>query len=143
MKKKIGTYNCIRTLGKGHYASVILAESDGKLVAIKCLQREGISKNQLLNVENEVVALQNVEHSNIIRMVDRLKSNSNYYLVLDYCNGGDLASYLKLKIALKEEVARLIVMQVLEGLKYLVEKHIIHRDIKLANILLHFPGMNS
>jgi serine/threonine protein kinase len=91
MKNNIGGYKCIRLLGKGHFASVLLAKSPfNELVAIKVLQRQGISKNQLHNIENEVIALKIVNHLNVIAMTDRLKSKSSYYLILEYSNGGDL-----------------------------------------------------
>ena len=50
--------------------------------------------------------------NNLVGMVDRMKSENHYYLVLDYCNGSDLESYLKIIQSVSEDVARLIVKQI-------------------------------
>ena len=57
--KQVGPYSLIKKIGKGHYASVYKAvnEETREVVAIKCLQREGLSTNQLKNIENEVLVL--------------------------------------------------------------------------------------
>lgn len=61
-----------------------------ELVAIKCLKRQGISDRQLKAIENEVIVLGKSNHPNIISLKDKLKSKMTYYLVLEFCNGGDL-----------------------------------------------------
>ena len=65
-----------------------------KIAAVKCLQRDGISNNQLKNIENEVLVLERTNHPNVVEMLDRMKSKNSYYLILEYCNGGDLASFV-------------------------------------------------
>ena len=74
-------------------------------------------------------------------MIDRMKSKNSYYLVLEYNNGGDLATLIGLKKKLNEEDARLVVSQILNGMKHLHNLNVLHRDLKLANILIHFPDM--
>ena len=56
--------------------------------------------------------LEKVNHTNVIGMVDRMKSDNHYYLVLDYCNGRDLAHYLHHAGPVDETVARLIIAQI-------------------------------
>lgn len=75
---------------------------------MKVLKRNGISVNQLKNIENEIMVLQNTNHTNIVRMIDKRKSENHYYLILEYCNGGCLASYIELVRGVNEEVARQI-----------------------------------
>ena len=86
------------------------------------------------------MVLEKANHPNIIKMVDRMKSKNHYYLVLEYCNGGDLASYIELVKKVSEEEGRLIIKQIVEGMAHLYKIKAIHRDIKLANIFLHFPS---
>lgn len=74
-------------------------------------------------------------------MVDRMKSKSSYYLVLEYCNGGDLSSFVSAVGKLSENVSRLIIIQIIEGMIHLHSLRVLHRDLKLANVLLHFPDM--
>lgn len=94
--KQVGPYLFIEKVGKGHYAQVWKAkhEDSDHVVAVKIMKRTGISENQLKNVKNEITVLEKVNHFNVIRMLDRMKSDNHYYLVLDYCNGGTLSDYL-------------------------------------------------
>lgn len=68
MKKQVGPYAFVKTIGKGHYAYVYQARNTetNELVAIKCLKREGVSQSQLKNIENEVLVLEKSRHPSII-----------------------------------------------------------------------------
>ena len=110
---------------------------------MKCLQRTGISNSQLKNIENEVLVLERSDHPNVVHMVDRMKSKNSYYLILDFCNGGDLASLLNQKERLSEVEAREVIYQVVDGMCHLHSLGVIHRDIKLPNLLLHFPNIEG
>lgn len=74
-----------------------------------------------------------------MKLHDAFKTRSNFYLVTEVCNGGDLLYLNRVRGHLKENEARIILLQIIEGLQYLYGNNIVHRDIKLANILLHFP----
>ena len=108
--KQVGPYTILKSIGKGHQAEVFLAkhEKTGEKVAIKVLKRNGISVNQLKNIENEIMVLQNTNHTNIVKMIDKRKSQNHYYLVLEYCNGGCLSSFVEQGGCVNEEVARQI-----------------------------------
>ena len=96
--KQVGPYIFLNRVGKGHYAQVYMAkhQETGKAVAVKIMKRTGISVNQLNNIKNEITVLERVNHANVISLIDRMKSDNHYYLVLEYCNGGNLSSYLEL-----------------------------------------------
>ena len=87
--------------------------------------------------------LERSDHPNVVHMVDRMKSKNSYYLILDYCNGGDMASLLSNQERLTEVEAREVIYQVVDGMSHLHSLGVIHRDIKLANLLLHFPNMEG
>lgn len=87
------------------------------------------------------MVLERTNHNNIVKMIDRMRSKNSYYLILEYCNGGDLNSFMMLKGKLSEEEGRLVIKQIIEGMIYMNSIKVIHRDLKLANILIHFPGM--
>jgi len=72
-----------------------------------------------------------------------MKSDNNYYIVLDYCNGGDLESYLQLKKQLHEDIVRIMVAQLVDAMHHLYLNKIIHRDLKPANIFVHFPNQEQ
>lgn len=61
-------------------------------------------------------------------------------MILEYCNGGNLESFLESKINLSEKELRTVCKQVIKALKAMSDIHAVHRDIKNANILLHFPN---
>lgn len=64
--------------------------------------------NQLKNIENEIKVLSTCDHENVVRLVDKMKSTNHYYLVLEYCNGGTMHSYLEMVGRLTENVGRVI-----------------------------------
>ena len=81
--------------------------------------------------------LRTCDNKNIIKLYDIKKTANNFYLILEYCNEGDLSQYLKRKKTLPENEAIEIFIQILHAFKTLVKNKIMHRDFKLANILLH------
>lgn len=67
------------------------------------------------------------------------KTKGHYYLIVEYCNGGDLESLLNAGLRLRERHVAYIFGQVLSGMKEMLGKGILHRDIKNANILISIP----
>jgi serine/threonine-protein kinase ULK/ATG1 len=65
------------------------------------------------------------------------KTSNNFYLVMEFCNGGDLDAYVKKKKYLVEDEAIEIMCQLIHGFEHLYKHKILHRDLKLANILMH------
>lgn len=70
------------------------------------------------------------------------KTGNNYYLVLEYCNEGDLDMYVKKRKFLTEEESIEILCECINGFHHLYKNKILHRDLKLANILRH-DGMTK
>lgn len=77
------------------------------------------------------------DNVNIIKLYDLKKTANNFYLMLEYCNEGDLMAELKREKFLTEEKAVEYLCQILNAFKTLVKNKIMHRDFKLANILKH------
>lgn len=75
----------------------------------------------------------------IVKFVDATKTPSCFYLFTELCNGGDLEKLLSMRKRINEEEARLILIELAIGVRELHSRGILHRDLKLANILLHFP----
>lgn len=88
-------------------------------------------------LENEIKVLRSCNNENIIKLYDIKKTANNFYLILEYCNEGDLMQYLKAKQYINEEEAIEYFLQILNAFKTLVKSKIMHRDFKLANILKH------
>lgn len=93
-------------------------------------------------IKSEIEILSNLDNSNIIKFYRSSKTNGIYYLRMEYCDGGDLFEYVKKNgNDFQFDISKInflygCLYQVSSGLKYLHEKNIIHRDIKLQNILI-------
>jgi serine/threonine-protein kinase ULK/ATG1 len=88
-------------------------------------------------LENEIQVLKSCKNNNIVRLIDIKKTANNIYLILEFCNEGDLLAYLKSKKKLPQEEALEYFVQILHAFQTLVKSKIMHRDFKLANVLKH------
>ena len=107
--------------------------------AIKKVNKSTLLKNKRLIglFKSEVEILKELDHPNLIKCYDVIESESSYYLVLEYCNGGDLESHLVMHKKLPEDEIIFITKQILNGFEELRRLKVMHRDVKLANIFLH------
>ena len=151
-KKKIGDYILISKIGKGAFASVYggINQKNGKIIAIKQIEMSKINKSKETynNIRNEFFILSKINHNNIIKLIDYELTKNNIYFILDYCNGGNLSEYIKYyekkegKL-LNEFYIQKLLRQLIKGLEYMHNKNIIHRDLKLENILLNFNDIKT
>ena len=98
-----------------------------------------MSKKSLKNLHEEIQILQNLDSPFIIKLFDKFKTKNHFYLIIEYCNGNDLENLLDRRLILTEREARFVFSQVFRAMKELQNIRAIHRDIKNANIMLHFP----
>jgi serine/threonine protein kinase len=78
----------------------------------------------------------------VVALKDATKTGSNYYLCMEFCNGGDLQNFVQARGGyLKENEARLILRQIALGVGAIKDKQVMHRDLKLANIMMHFSEL--
>ena len=72
------------------------------------------------------------------------KTSSNYYLVMEFCNGGDVDGFLKNRNGYLSEIeTRLILKQLVQGLMAIQAQNVMHRDLKLANVMMTFPELTK
>ena len=135
-------------LGKGSFGEVYLTKKTGdtKYYATKKYDRDKIENTEALKyLKNEIVILKMLNHPNIVRFVDIKKTKKHYYIVMDYCNGGELSEALE-KYQKKngkpfpEELVQYIMRQIISAFKYIHGQGLMHRDIKLENILLNYEN---
>lgn len=88
----------------------------------------------------EVVILKKTRHRNIVRLYEFFETQKHILFVIELCAGGDLLNYVRKRRKLKEDVAKCIFKQIIMALGYCHSKSILHRDIKLDNILLDSNG---
>mmetsp|Transcript_2785 Transcript_2785/g.4197 ORF Transcript_2785/g.4197 Transcript_2785/m.4197 type:complete len:808 (-) Transcript_2785:541-2964(-) len=139
MSKTVGNYTLVNKLGSGSYAHVYKATNNttGELYAVKVISREKLGSVKLQeNLDNEISIMRDYSHINIVRLFDHFTSSRHIYLALEYCAGGDLQKYIKRYSRIEERVARRFLYQLAQGLKFLHQKNIIHRDIKPQNLLM-------
>ena len=84
--------------------------------------------------------MKKTRHRNIVRLFEYFETSKHILFIIEVCAGGDLLSYVRKRRSLKEDVAKSIFKQLINGLAYCHSKSILHRDIKLDNILLSATG---
>ena len=126
-------------LGRGAYGQVYkgLDTRTGDTVAIKQMSLSGISQENLQSVMGEIELLKNLNHKNIVKYLGSFKTRTHLYIILEFMENGSLASIIKpTKFgAFPESLVAVYIAQVLQGLAYLHDQGVVHRDIKGANIL--------
>ena len=88
----------------------------------------------------EVMILKQTSHRNIIKLFEYFQTQRHVLIVIELSTGGDLLSYVRKRRQLKEDIAKSLFKQIIEALRYCHSKRILHRDIKLDNILLTLEG---
>ena len=91
-------------------------------------------------VMQEVYILKRTRHRNVVRLYETFETNKHILFVIEMCSGGDLLNYVRKRRRLKEDVAKYLFKQLIEGLQYCHSKNIVHRDIKLDNVLVTERG---
>jgi hypothetical protein len=137
-------YKIGKTLGKGAFGKVSLGihKLSGKKVAIKTIKKEFLEdKDAMSKFLREVEILKTINHPSIIQFMEQFETKKHYGLVLELCTGGDLLSYVRKRKRLREEQAKFFFRQIIEGITSCHSKNILHRDIKLDNILFNTKGL--
>ena len=147
MKKKEETkYKKIDDLHKGENGTSVYLAIDTKrniLTAIKSIPKKKMNEDTQKNFRRELQNLHNLKHPNIIQILDYLNNKTTNYIVLEYCNGGNLRDYMRRYMninrkPLNEFFIQKLLLQIAPALEYMHSKNVIHRDIRLENILLNF-----
>ena len=94
-------------------------------------------------LKNEIIILQHLKHPNIAKYDDVKKTKKHFYIVMEFCNGGELSKALekyqsKYGCSFPEEIVQHLMRQIINAFQYIHKQKIIHRDIKLDNILLNY-----
>ncbi|XP_044758693.1 serine/threonine-protein kinase ULK2-like isoform X6 [Coccinella septempunctata] len=115
-------------------------------VAIKAITKKNVNKCQaLLSKEiNILKQLAELNNPNLVSMISCEETPSHVFLVMEFCNGGDLADYFIVKKTLSEDTLRIFLLQIASAMKALRTLGIVHRDLKPQNILLSFdPAISN
>ena len=110
-------------------------------MAIKQIDLYSISNENISSIEGEINLLKNLDHLNIVKYIECIRTKTHINLVLEYVENGSLHQMVKQSGKMGEHLVFIFVKQILEGLAYLHNQGIIHRDIKGANLLLTKNGV--
>ena len=128
-------YKIIKDIGQGGFGDVFLAYNiyTNEKVAIKKLFKtdDMLTESEIIN---EIEILKRLNHPDIVKILEFYKTEQAYYLISEYCPGGELFESPEQRLS--ETQISVIFKQILSGLSYLHSKNIIHRDLKLENILI-------
>ncbi|XP_050428349.1 serine/threonine-protein kinase ULK3-like isoform X2 [Adelges cooleyi] len=136
---RIKGYNIIKNIGKGSTSTVYLAhlkENVENTVAIKVIERCKLSKSAENAVVTEIGVMKKLKHKHIVQMIDFVWDSKNIYIILEYCDGGDLSAFIKHRTKLSEKVCRRFMQQLALALQYLRSHNVSHLDLKPQNLLL-------
>ena len=144
----VGDLTLLKCLGKGSFGEVYLTSKQGskeKYATKKIDKKYAANPRAKKYLDNEIAILKEIKHQNIIKLYEVQETTQFYYLVMEYCNGGGLSDCLdkykkKFKKPFPEETVQYLMRQIISAINYLHKKGILHRDIKLDNILLNYEN---
>ena len=140
-KRSVGAYIVNKRLGNGSFATVWRGYHRHTLqpVAIKSISLAKLASNRkhVANLESEIECMRALQHENVVRLIETHDSERHKYLIMEFCEGGDLSHYLrKHKQPLPLPLAQRFATQLKNGLQVLHSRQLIHRDLKPQNLLL-------
>jgi RIO-like serine/threonine protein kinase len=136
-------------IGCGSFSSVYsgLSMLSGEIVAVKCQKFLKIKSESFETQKNKIIEiipiLKELNHENIVKYfcTQQNDKDDEIEIITEFCNGGSIKQLLEKFDVFDEKLIKLYTKQILEGLVYLHEKNIIHKNIKSCNVLVHGSGI--
>lgn len=135
----IGNFILQEKIGQGGFGSVMKGVhlETGETAAVKFVSKKSFRQfSDMQRVFQEIQSLRNLHHPNVIKILDVADHPDSICFIMEFCAGGELRGYVERVTALDEEESRTFFKQIVRAVHYIHSKKIIHRDLKLENILL-------
>jgi len=125
------------TVGSGSFAKVrkVTRKKDKQEFALKMIKKAGKSKEDLAALQREIAILAKLRHPNVVKLMDWCETKKRIYMVVQFCDGGDVFERILKQKTFSEKEAAHVVRKVSEGLEHCHENNIIHRDLKPDNLM--------
>ncbi len=140
----IKDFEIIKPISRGAFGSVYLSKKKltGEYFAIKSLRKtDMVAKNQVSNVKAErAIMMWQGESDFVAKLYWTFSNKEHLFLVMEYLNGGDCASLVKILGGLSEDWAKKYIAEVVLGVQHLHSRGIVHRDLKPDNLLIDSKG---
>jgi serine/threonine protein kinase len=146
MEKNFGKYEIEKELGKGGMATIYMAmhRDLGRKVALKVMHPHlAADLDARTRFELEAKAIARLEHTNIVQVYDFGSHNECFYIAMELVEGTDAEKVVKKHGPLPAEIAAMVFCGIANGLYQAHQNGIIHRDVKLANIILKNDGLSK
>jgi len=126
-----------KIIGKGSFSRVYkgLDTETDLIIALKIIDKTNLKEEIIKRLHDEIKLLTKLHHEGIAELKEFLQDEDHFYLILEYCAGGDLSNLIK-KGRIPENIACNYMKQMANALLYLKTRNIVHRDLKPQNILL-------
>jgi calcium-dependent protein kinase len=130
-------YSIGKKVGEGGYGTCHLCThlETNEVRAVKIVPKKNLTAEQCSGLREEYEFMADLDHPNIIKAFDAFESKQSFYIVMEYCAGGELFERIREKKRYSERDAALVIKQILTGIKYLHEHNIAHCDLKPDNFL--------
>ena len=129
-----------RLIGQGAFGKVNIGLNilSGRVVAIKSFNKKSLSTNgdNMKKILSETDLMKKLNHPNVTKILEMFEDDEYILIAMEYINGGNLFSFVKKRRKLSEKTAKFLFRQIILGIKHIHSKKIVHRDIKLENILI-------
>ena len=137
----INFYKYGRLIGQGAFGKVNLGLNvlTGRVVAIKSFNKKNLNSPNNENMKKilyETNLMRRLNHPNITKILEMFEDEEYILIIMEYINGGNLFSFVKKRRKLNEKISKFLFKQIILGIKHIHSQNIVHRDVKLENILI-------